>query len=219
MEHKEKYNMSSDKELIHYWDEYYKKDNTPSFPSPFAEYVANKLSTQQDILEIGCGNGRDSKFFSSKGHHVTGLDRSREAIELCKNLYSNEPIEFFFGTITDIVKTHKKTYDLIYSRFVIHAMSLDEELETLRISYKLLNKNGHFFIECRSVNDPLVNKGEILSHTERVEGHYRRFIILEELKHRLVQVGFDVIETIESNGLAEYKDEDPVVIRVKAIKV
>ena len=76
--------MSFDKELIHHWDEYYQKDNAPSFPSPFAEYVANKLNTQQNILEIGCGNGRDSKFFSSKGHHVTGLDRSGTAIELCK---------------------------------------------------------------------------------------------------------------------------------------
>ena len=210
--------MSFEKELIHHWDEYYKKDNAPSFPSPFAEYVANKLNTQQNILEIGCGNGRDSKFFSSKGHHVTGLDRSGEAIELCKNLYSSEPIEFFFGTITDIEKTNKKKYDLIYSRFVIHAMSLNEELEMLTMSYRLLNKDGQFFTECRSINDPLSRKGEILSHTERVKGHYRRFIILEEFKQRLNQVGFVVIETIESNGLALFGKEDPVVIRVKAIK-
>ena len=101
--------MSFNKGLVHYWDEYYKKDAAPSFPSPFAEYVANKLSTKQNILEIGCGNGRDSKYFSSKGHHVTGLDKSAEAIELCKNLYSSdEPIKFFYGTITDIAKIKKK---------------------------------------------------------------------------------------------------------------
>ena len=217
--YKEKYNMSFDKELIHHWDEYYKKDKAPLFPSPFAEYVANKLSTKQDILEIGCGNGRDSKYFSSKGHHVTGLDRSRAAIELCKNLYSSdEPVEFFYGTITDIAKTNKKKFDLIYSRFVIHTMSLDEEMKTLKISYNLLKKRGNFFIECRSVNDPLSNKGQILSRTERVEGHYRRFIILDEFIQRLVQVGFEVIETTESNGLALFGEEDPMVIRVKAIK-
>ena len=211
--------MSFDKELIHYWDEYYQKDNAPSFPSPFAEYVASKLSTKQNILEIGCGNGRDSKYFSSKGHHVTGLDRSAEAIELCKNLYSSdEPIEFFYGTITDIAKTNKKQFDLIYSRFVIHAMSLNEELEMLKISYKLLNKNGQLFIECRSTNDPLSQKGEILSHTERVFGHYRRFIILEEFKLRLVKTGFEVVKAIENIGLAKFGEEDPMVIRVQAIK-
>ena len=210
--------MSFDKGLIHHWDEYYKKDNAPSFPSPFAEYVANKLNSQQDILEIGCGNGRDAKFFSSKGHHVTGLDRSIEAIELCKNLYSSEPIEFFFGTITDIAKTNKKKYDLIYSRFVIHAMSLNEELEMLTMSYRLLNEDGQFFIECRSTNDPLSQKGEILSQTERILGHYRRFIILDEFIRRLVQVGFEVVEAIENIGLAKFGEEDPMVIRVRAIK-
>ena len=89
--------MSFDKGLLNHWDEYYKKDNTPLFPSPFAEYVANKLNVlNRTILEIGCGNGRDAKFFSSQGHRVTGLDRSCEAIELCKKLYSKRIFRIFF---------------------------------------------------------------------------------------------------------------------------
>ena len=210
--------MPFNKELMNHWDEYYKKDNIPDYPSPFAEYVANKLSTQQTILEVGCGNGRDAKFLASQGHLVTGLDRSGEAIELCKKLYSVESLEFFFGTITDIAKINKKKYSLIYSRFVIHAMSLNEEIKTLNMSHKLLNKYGQFFVECRSINDPLSCKGDILSNTERIEGHYRRFIILEEFKQRLVQVGFKIIKTIESNGLAKFGKDDPVVIRIHAIK-
>ena len=210
--------MSFNKGLMNHWDEYYKKDNIPDYPSPFAEYVANKLSNQQTILEVGCGNGRDAKFLASQGHLVTGLDRSGEAIELCKKLYSVESLEFFFGTITDIAKINKKKYSLIYSRFVIHAMSLNEEIKTLNMSHKLLNKYGQFFVECRSINDPLSRKGDILSNTERIEGHYRRFIILEEFKQRLVQVGFKIIKTIESNGLAKFGKDDPVVIRIHAIK-
>ena len=57
-----------------------------------------------------------------------------------------------------------------------------------------------------------------MSHTERIDGHYRRFIILEEFKQRLTQVGFKIIESIESSGLAKLEEEDPVVIRVNAIK-
>ena len=188
--------MSFDKELINYWNEYYKRDNIPSFPSPFAKYVGNKLDTKQTILEIGCGNGRDSKFFASEGHQVTGLDSSEKAIELCKKLYSYKSLEFFSGTIADIVKINKKKFDLIYSRFVFHAMSLREEIEILRTSHQLLNKDGQFFIECRSINDPLSHKGEILSQTERIDGHYRRFIIIEEFKQRLIQAGFKITKTI-----------------------
>ena len=51
------------------------------------------------------------------------------------------------------------------------------------------------------------HKGEILSQTERVDGHYRRFIILEEFKQRLIQIGFKIIEKIESNGLAKFGKE------------
>jgi len=210
--------MSFNKGLMNHWDEYYKKDNIPDYPSPFAEYVANKLSNQQTILEVGCGNGRDAKFLASQGHLVTGLDRSVEAIELCKKLYSNESLGFFLGTIIDIAKINKKKYDLIYSRFVIHAMSLHEEIKTLNMSHKLLNKDGQFFVECRSINDPLSRKGDILSKTERIEGHYRRFIILEEFKQRLVQVGFKIMQSIESDGLAKFGEDDPVVIRIHAIK-
>ena len=210
--------MSFDKGLINHWEEYYKKDNIPSFPSPFAKYVGNKLSTKQTILEIGCGNGRDSKFFASQGHQVIGLDRSVKAIKLCKKLYSYKSLEFFSGTIEDIAKINKNKFDLIYSRFVFHAMSLSEEIEILKTSYQLLNKDGQFFIECRSINDPLSHKGEMLSRTERIDGHYRRFIILKEFKQRLAQAGFTITKTIESNGLAKFEEEDPIVIRVRAIK-
>ena len=98
-------------------------------------------------------------------------------------------------------------------------MSLNEEIKTLKMSYKLLNNDGQFFIECRSINDPLSNKGEILSQTERVDGHYRRFIVLQEFKLRLARIGFKIIKTTESNGLAKFGEEDPVIIRVRAIKV
>ena len=115
--------MSFNKGLIHHWDEYYKKDNIPNYPSPFAEYVAKKLSNQQTILEVGCGNGRDATFLASQGHLVTGLDRSGEAIELCKKLYSNESLGFFLGTIIDIAKINKKKirsdlFSFCYSRNV-----------------------------------------------------------------------------------------------------
>ena len=97
-------------------------------------------------------------------------------------------------------------------------MSLDEEIKTLKMSYKLLKNNGKFFIECRSINDPLSECGEIVSQTERIDGHYRRFIILEEFKQRLTQIGFKIVAAIESKGLAKFAEEDPVIIRVSAIK-
>ena len=101
-------------------------------------------------------------------------------------------------------------------------MPLGEEIDLLNRSYNLLKKNGSLFIECRSIKDRLAREGEFLSHTERVFGHYRRFIILEDFIKRLDKAGF-VIEfvienVIESKGLATFGDNDPVIIRVRACK-
>ena len=98
-------------------------------------------------------------------------------------------------------------------------MPIEEEIEILKNSYKLLKKNGSIHIECRSINDNLFREGEIISLTERIAGHYRRFIDLDELIIRLNSAGFEVINKIESRGLAKFRNEDPIVIRIVAKKI
>ena len=46
----------------------------PTTPSPFATWVADRLEPRQHILDVGCGNGRDSVYFAEQGHRVTALD-------------------------------------------------------------------------------------------------------------------------------------------------
>jgi bifunctional enzyme CysN/CysC len=203
----------------YHWNKYYEKQAAPIKPSSFSIYVESKMQNSQKILEVGCGNGRDSVFFSKKGHHVTALDRSNGAIESCKRNHIDQSIDFISGSLSDIDTLSKDSYNLVYSRFVFHAMPLEEELKTIQKSFELLKFGGSMYIECRSVNDPLFRKGELLSKTERVDGHYRRFIVLDELLDRLESFGFEIIEAIESNGLAVYKDDDPVVIRVFCKKI
>jgi hypothetical protein len=58
----------------------------------------------------------------------------------------------------------------------------------------------------------------VLSPTERIHGHYRRFIIPDEINAKLAHAGFVVTSRIESNGLAKYGDDDPVVLRLIARK-
>jgi bifunctional enzyme CysN/CysC len=202
-----------------YWDAYYGKQVAPASPSSFAMYVESKIQNKQKILEIGCGNGRDSVFFTEGGHSVTAFDRSEGAIESCKRNHINQSIDFISGSFSGIDFLSEDNYNLVYSRFVFHAMPLEEELKTIQKSHELLKKGGSIYIECRSVEDPLFRKGELLSRTERIDGHYRRFIVLNELLDRLQSVGFEIIEAIESNGLAVYGDDDPVVIRVCAKKI
>lgn len=210
---------SADKGRSTHWNSYYAKKGVPAEPSSFAHFVLTNIPRRLSLLEVGCGNGRDAVFFNKNGHDVTAVDSSEQAIHLCKEIHGSNGVNFVHGKILTSKNLIKGLFDIIYSRFTLHAMTIDEECSFIENSYKLLKSTGRIFIECRSIYDPLARRGEIISPNERCEGHYRRFIVKEDLSDKLESVGFKVISLVESSGLARFGDEDPVVIRVEAIKM
>ena len=51
---------------MNYWDNYYANSdlNSKLIPSQFAAFVAGELKKNSYIIDIGCGNGRDSFFLA-----------------------------------------------------------------------------------------------------------------------------------------------------------
>ena len=47
-----------------YWTKYYEDNSKPTNASTFAEFVLPKLEKNKCLIELGCGNGRDSVYFS-----------------------------------------------------------------------------------------------------------------------------------------------------------
>lgn len=208
----------SDKGRTRHWNEYYTSAHLVFEPSSFALNVSAELKNDCELLEIGCGNGRDAAYFSRLAHRVTALDPSESAIELCKQRYSARPIKFQSTTLPEWAG-RAESFDVVYSRFCLHAMTEEEEIRTLDAAFQVLRVNGSIFIECRSINDPLARKGEVISPTERIYGHYRRFIVFDDLKKRLSDAGFTIESAIESSNLAALGEDNPVVIRIHAKKV
>jgi adenylylsulfate kinase-like enzyme/2-polyprenyl-3-methyl-5-hydroxy-6-metoxy-1,4-benzoquinol methylase len=198
-----------------YWTGFYRKHAAVTAPSPFAQDCLGKLKPAQRLLEIGCGNGRDATFFAANGFQVTAIDKSQAAIDagLERNEYG---IEYICCDVVDVAGRVSGKFGVVYSRFSLHAMTRAEEERAIAAAHDLLSPGGMFCIECRSINDPLARAGDVLSPDERIAGHYRRFIVLAELLDKLKAQGFEILEQVESKGLAVFGDEDPVVIRVLA---
>lgn len=70
------------------------------------------------------------------------------------------------------------------------------------------------YIECRTVSDSLFRKGRILSKTEKVYGHYRRFIVLDELLERLESQGFKVLPALENYHMVVNGNDNSAIIRI-----
>ena len=199
-----------------HWEKFYSKHAGEQAPSPFARHVAEHLQGDESLLEVGCGNGRDATFFKRQGLKVTAIDASHAAIEVCRKLHGEDGIRFAAGKLGEDKLSLGREFDVIYSRFVLHAMTEAEQDRTLRAASEALRPGGRLFVECRSINDPMARLGEVISPTERIHGHYRRFIIFDDLVQRLQEIGFVIDDAVEKTGLAVYKDEDPMVIRVAA---
>ncbi|WP_395686105.1 class I SAM-dependent methyltransferase [Caenimonas koreensis] len=48
--------------------------------SPWVQRWSHLLPAACDVLDVACGHGRHMKWFAPRGHRVTGVDRSQEAI-------------------------------------------------------------------------------------------------------------------------------------------
>ena len=62
----------------------------------------------------------------------------------------------------------------------------------------------------------MFQKGEKISDNENVTTHYRRYLNLED--NKIEKCGLKIIYQLESQGLAVYKDDDPMLIRIVAQK-
>ena len=202
-----------------YWNNYYdsKTDSVQiSEPSLFAKEVTNYVSAGKNLLELGCGNGRDSLYFDSVGIHVTAIDASDKAIaELEATKTSNA--SFICDDFVTASALFTGQYDYVYSRFSLHAINAEQEGQVITNVYNVLKETGLFFIEVRSVNDEIYGLGEKVGEDSYFyQGHFRRFIRIKDLEKKLEDAGFKIKYAEESRGFAPFGNDDPMVIRVIA---
>ena len=67
--------MTTVEENEAYWDQFYKQDFV-HVPSQFCALVATDIKPHSIVVDLGCGNGRDSHFFASANFSVVGVDLS-----------------------------------------------------------------------------------------------------------------------------------------------
>ena len=206
-----------------YWNNFYKEFQKYT-PSQFCVSVMTDLPEDAVIVELGSGNGRDSLYFASQGFTVLALDLSEVAVEACQHYCEAQGLDaalFVQADLTDanavaraVEKARAKSASgalVFYSRFVMH--SLDESQQQLFL--QALSSCSHpedvIYFEFRSTGD-----GSLEKH---FGGHYRRYVNTNDFEDDLLNIaGFGVAYSITGQGMAKYKEEDPIVSRIIAEK-
>ncbi len=202
-----------------YWNQYYEGGNAADDPSLFAGFALTQMECGKNLLELGCGNGRDSLFFFKNGLNVIGIDASVSIICELQKKYHDIDICFVCDDFVCSPTIFVGQYDYVYSRFSLHAINEQQEEEVIENVYNGLKQYGKFFIEVRSVHDEIYGLGRQVGKNSYIyQGHFRRFVEMKELIDKLKQYHFTVTYAKEQIDFAPYGDSNPPIIRIIAEK-
>ncbi|MFA6525823.1 MAG: methyltransferase domain-containing protein [Candidatus Buchananbacteria bacterium] len=109
----------------------------------FAKYVKRG----DNVLDLGCGNGRMAQLFDNSGVEYLGLDNSQELIEIAQNRYKNKS-DFKFE-VADAVDLHlaSNQFDLELMIAALHHIPTRAlRLKILKDLYQALKPGGRLVI-------------------------------------------------------------------------
>lgn len=125
--------------------------------SNFAEWVQAHLSVTTTVVDIGCGNGRDSVFFATRGHHVRAFDFSGAALRQTRRRLNRlgaeadvRPLLLDDARTTllagaELAREHDAP--ALYARQLVGCLSPDARRQLWRLSAMTLRRGGSLYLE------------------------------------------------------------------------
>lgn len=175
------------KETINTYNAYaerYTKNRKKLIMGKFHEMFIKELKGK-DILDLGCGPGRDTRVFLDLGYNVTGFDLSRELLRIAKE--KNPEATFVEGDMLDLPFSDA-SFDGIWSSAVIHHLVDADKERALVEMYRVLKPGGVAFISTKA------GEGDVSLPEKEFDGGERFFSYInkEQFEKMLEYAGFRI---------------------------
>ncbi len=106
-------------------------------------FLKKYARAEHNILDIGCGNGRILDLFGSKNIRYTGIDSSKELIEIAKK-YRGDRGRFLHANALSL-PFEDKSFDTVFSIAVLHHIPSKKFRNTfMSETYRVLKPRGTF---------------------------------------------------------------------------
>ena len=172
-----------------YWAGAHQKYATAEWigkPTMFAESILSYLPSQGTLLDAGCGQGQDSRFFASKGYDVTGIDFAAEGIEKAVEKSSPElsgHLRFQQADLSEPLPFGDGQFDVVHCHLAAHYFSNEQTKRLFKEFARVLKSGGVLTILLNSVHDSEYGNGEKIEEDYfLVDGIKKRFFSAESLR-------------------------------------
>ena len=142
--------MPTDYEQLYREQRHALGDPTQAFITFFDQYHKRNA----DVLDVGCGQGRDALFIARRGHHVVGVDLSASGIaQLIEDAQAeNLNIE---GIVADLHDYEPDgDYDVVVMDRTLHMLSAETRLRVLARICPVVREGGFVLIADEKNNLP-----------------------------------------------------------------
>lgn len=178
------------------WEEEYAKSDPVWKGPPLYE---NPFPPGSDILELGCGNGKNLPALLKTASSVTAVDFSHNAIELCKEQFTGNNVSFIEADICDL-PFEDESFDAVCAIHVLEHLSEKNRVQSQAEICRLLKPEGFLAVRVFSTNDMRFGKGsEIEKNTfTRGNGIFYHYFSNQELETMFSQLKLVSLEELRS---------------------
>lgn len=186
--------------------EYYKKQDWINKPNIFATEVIKYFPKNAKVLELGAGQGQDSRFFAENGFMITSTDISQTALSENKEKLTQKLknlVEILAVDMTKKLPFGDEVFDVVYAHLSIHYFDTRTTKEVMREIYRVLKPDGLVIMLNNSVTDPEYRQGKQIEEDYFfIEDKNKRYFSPKSIKNFLS--GFETI-LLDDKG-ETYKD-------------
>lgn len=186
------------------WDLHYKeiRSNNP-FIWPDVQVARlvskSKLTENANVLDLGCGEGRNIRLLCENGYSITGIDQSKHALAIVKKLYNIDSCNLICSDAVEAMSSlSNDTFDLVLCWGLMHYIA--ETSSILNEINKVLKKGGKTIISFSSNNE----KRETIDSVKKYFSQEEIENLIDSAKLKIVDIGLIENNFIKDNKIESY---------------
>lgn len=177
-------------------------------PSLFAETAITYFPADGRVLDLGAGQGQDSRFFAEQGYEVISTDLEETALEQNASKLSEElkkKITVQKIDLRDELPFEDASFDVVYAHLSLHYFDYETTVRLFGEIQRVLKPGGVLAFFTNSVHDPEYESGEKIEEDYfQIGGATKRYLSVDTA--RAFARYFDV-NLLDDHG-ETYKDRD-----------
>jgi ubiquinone/menaquinone biosynthesis C-methylase UbiE len=140
----------------------YRNEDWIDKPSIFARWAVKYFPEKGELLDLGAGQGQDSRLFASLGYKVISTDFSEEALKINEEKSKSMGITVQKLDLSQSFPYRDFSFDIVYAHLSLHYFDKVLTQKVFDGIYRVLKRKGILALVVNSTSDPEYGSGEEL---------------------------------------------------------